>query len=141
MSADTLLSRLKGVKCTGPGRWLAQCSAHADKRPSLSVRELDNGRTLVKCWADCAVADVLAAVGLGWDAIMPPRAIGHHVKRERRPFSAHDVLMALETELTIASVTLLDIGHGRALSAVDRERALLASQRIRAAAEMAVSHD
>ena len=44
MSADVLLSILEGVKRTGPGRWMARCPAHGDKSPSLSIRELDDGR-------------------------------------------------------------------------------------------------
>ncbi|MSQ55589.1 MAG: DNA primase, partial [Betaproteobacteria bacterium] len=34
MTATTLLDRLDGVRATGPGRWIAQCPAHPDKRPS-----------------------------------------------------------------------------------------------------------
>lgn len=131
MSADLLLSKLEGVRRTGPGRWVARCSAHPDKNPSLNVREVEDGRVLVKCFAECDVESILSAVGLGWDAIMPPRAIDHHVKRERRPFNAHDVLVALETELTIASLAMLDIGKGKMPSDAERERLLLASRRIR----------
>jgi hypothetical protein len=39
-----LLDRLQGVKRTGPSRWIARCPAHEDRRPSLAVRELDDGR-------------------------------------------------------------------------------------------------
>jgi hypothetical protein len=140
MSADTLLSKLDGVRCTGPGRWLARCAGHVDRSPSLSIRELDDGRVLVKCFAEYDVESILSAVGLGWDAIMPPRAIGHHVTRERRPFNAHDVLVALETELTIASVATLDIAKEKMPSEVERERLLLASRRIRSAIEMATEN-
>lgn len=84
MTADAMLSHLDGVKRTGPGRWLARCPAHSDKSPSLSLRECDDGRLLVHCFAECDVESILAAVGLGWDAVMPPRAIGEF-KRERQP--------------------------------------------------------
>ncbi len=47
MSADRLLSALDGVKRIGVDRWLTRCPAHDDRRPSLSVRELDDGRLLV----------------------------------------------------------------------------------------------
>lgn len=140
MSADQLLSRFDGVRRTGPDRWLAKCPAHDDKKPSLAVRELDDGRILLHCFAGCAVEDVLAAVGLGWDSIMPPRAVGDHVKRERRPFNAHDVLAALETELTIATLVVLDIGNGKMPTGAERERLLLASRRIQSAIELAVDH-
>ena len=140
MSTATLLTRLDAVKRTGAGRWIARCSAHADNSPSLAIREIDDGRILLHCFAGCEVEAILTAIGLGWDAIMPPRATDNHVKRERRPFNAHDVLTALNTELTIVSLSALDIGKGKALSDIDRERALLASRRIRTAIELAVEH-
>src|SRR5689334_17687260 len=98
MSADTLLTRLKGVRSTGRARWLARCPAHADRSPSLSIRELDDGVTLVKCFAECPAADVLAAIGLDFDALYPPRAVGHHRPPERRPFHPEDILRAVAHE-------------------------------------------
>jgi hypothetical protein len=71
MSADTLLSRLDGVKKTGPDRWLARCPAHEDRRASLSIREVDDGRTLVHCFALCRPEEVLAALGMDWSALPP----------------------------------------------------------------------
>jgi hypothetical protein len=61
MTIDDLLSRLEGVRRTGRG-WKAQCPAHSDNDPSLSVREGDKG-ILLKCWAGCSYAEVLAAIG------------------------------------------------------------------------------
>ena len=51
MGVDMLLSKLDGVKRTGPGRWLAKCPAHEDRRASLAIREGDVGKTLVHCFA------------------------------------------------------------------------------------------
>jgi hypothetical protein len=48
----------------GDGIWA--CPAHEDRSPSLSVREGDDGRVLVHCFAGCATHDVIAAVGLRW---------------------------------------------------------------------------
>ena len=58
MSAEILLSKLDKVKRTGAGRWLACCPAHADKGPSLSLRETDDGRVLVYCFAGCSAVDI-----------------------------------------------------------------------------------
>ena len=102
MIADTLLSRLDGVRQTGADRWLALCPAHDDKRPSLSVREIDD-RLLVHCWAGCSVQDVIVAVGLTFDALYSERTT-HRCKPDRRPFPAADVLRALEYDALIAAV-------------------------------------
>lgn len=45
------------------GRARAQCPAHDDTRPSLSVSQID-GSALVYCHAGCETVDVLAAVSL-----------------------------------------------------------------------------
>jgi hypothetical protein len=132
MTADTLLARLDGVKRTGVDRWLARCPAHDDKRPSLSVREIDGERTLVHCWAGCAVGDVLAAVGLTLEALYPERP-SQYGKPERRPFPAADVLRAVEWETLIAAVAASYLGNGGHLTDCDRKRLFLAASRLTAA--------
>jgi hypothetical protein len=62
MNCEEVLSRLQGVKRNGAG-WVALCPAHADRNPSLSIRE-ENGKVLVKCMAGCATESVLETVGL-----------------------------------------------------------------------------
>jgi putative DNA primase/helicase len=64
-NASTLLARLAGVRQTGAGRWIAKCPAHADRTPSVSIRDAD-GTTLIFCHAGCDAESVLAAVDLGW---------------------------------------------------------------------------
>ncbi len=83
MTAAALLAKLDGVRSTGRGRWMARCPAHDDGRPSLSVREIDDGRVLVHDFAGCAVADVLNAVGLEVSDLFPDRASDHRGHRER----------------------------------------------------------
>lgn len=136
MSADTLLDRLECVKKT-PNGWAARCPAHDDKGPSLSVRELDDGRVLVHCFAGCDVHQIVGAVGLQITDLFPPRETSHHYPRERRPFPAADVLRAIGFEVLVvmtAGAALLD---SKPFSQADRERLGLAVGRIRAAAKYA----
>ncbi len=135
MSADTLLSQLARFKRTGNNRWLACCPAHSDKRPSLNVRELDDGRILVKCFAGCSVEEVLDAVGLEFDALFPERAIGDHIPRERRPFNSSDVLAALNFEINVASIILDRMVNDKDITAGDWLRFKTAADRIRSAKE------
>jgi hypothetical protein len=131
---DDLLSRLDKVRKTGPGRWIACCPAHDDKSPSLSIRELEDGRVLLHCHCGCSPADVLAAVGLEFADLFPPdsRAIGH-ANPERRPFPAADVLRALNREALVVAAAAGFLLEGRALSDEDRERLALAFERIQEA--------
>jgi len=63
MEINQVLKRLKGVKRTGRGQWLARCCVHDDRQPSLSVREL-NGRVLLHCFAGCDYESLKSALGL-----------------------------------------------------------------------------
>lgn len=137
MSADALLSSLAGgVRRTGEGRYLAKCPAHEDNSPSLSIREMPDGRVLVHCFAQCPVEDVLAAVGLTFDALFPERPI-EQGKLMRRPFAAGDVLEALAGEVRIAAICSADLRAGKALSDGDHARLMLAATRIEAGRTLA----
>lgn len=65
---DRLLDRLRDqghqVNVTGNGQAKAQCPAHDDSKPSLSVTRLEQ-RTLVYCHAGCETVAVLTALELG----------------------------------------------------------------------------
>lgn len=130
MSADTLLSRLDKVKRTGPDKWVARCPAHEDRGPSLAVRELEDGRVLVHCFAGCGVDEVMGAVGLEMSDLFPPRPLHDGHKRERRPFSADDALRCLDFEATLVLVAAQDVLAGKPLSGADRDRLAVAVERI-----------
>lgn len=130
MGADRLLSRLDGVRQTGPGRWIAKCPAHADKRASLSIRELEDGRILVHDFAQCSAHEVLSAAGLDMTDLFPEREI-QHGRPERRPFPASDILRCLGFEGLVVAAAGAAMLAGEPVSGVDRERLMLAVSRIR----------
>lgn len=139
MTAETLLSRLDRVKRTGPNKWHARCPAHDDRGPSLSIRELDDGRVLLHCFAGCGVPEVVAAVGLTVGDLFPERIETRHdgkASRERQPFSAMDALRALDFEATIVYLCAETLARGETLSDADRARLTLATGRISAAMEV-----
>lgn len=62
---DTLRAQGKSVKDAGTDRYMAQCPAHDDTEPSLSIALRRNGDgALIKCHAGCEPSDIVAA--LGW---------------------------------------------------------------------------
>ena len=66
LAFDRLLAALdtRGYKVTGSDRQRkAQCPAHDDHNPSLSVTGIE-GQALVYCHAGCDTADVMAALGM-----------------------------------------------------------------------------
>ncbi len=137
MSADALLSRLDGVKQTGPDRWIGRCLAHDDRSPSLAVRELDDGRVLIHCFAGCGVNEILGAAGLDFHALFPVEPVGHG-KRVCRPFSPLQVLHCVAFEATLAAVAASNIARGVLMSEEDRQRLHTAAGRINHALEVAL---
>lgn len=134
--AGSFLSRLDKVKRTGAGRYQARCPAHDDRGPSLSIRELDDGRVLVHCFAGCDVHSVLASVGLDISALFPEREI-QHGRPERRPFPAADVLRCVAFEALVVTVAGVGLLSGHPFTDVDRDRLALAVGRIHAALDAA----
>lgn len=73
---ETVLEGLQGVRENGAGL-KALCPAHDDTNPSLSVKEGDDGRVLLKCFAGCDAGAIVAAMGLDMAALFPPSPNGH----------------------------------------------------------------
>lgn len=134
MSIDTLLSRLERVKATGDGRWVALCPAHDDRSPSLSVRELDDGRVLAHCFGGCGVDSVLRAVGLEMDALFPENVVAH-ARPTRNPWSARDLIHLLHRESLVVLVAACDEIEGKSVSHETINRVMKARNRIAAIAE------
>ena len=144
MNLDTLIARLDGVKETGPGKYLSRCPAHDDRSPSLAIKDGDDGRILVHCFAGCETEDVLSAIGLTFSDVMPER-IGsdHSYKPVRNRISPRDALATLDHESLVVAIIGADIlDHkevdestwGRLAAAVQRinsTRAMCAPARMR----------
>jgi 5S rRNA maturation endonuclease (ribonuclease M5) len=74
MPIEKLLSRLN-AKRSGEG-YIANCPAHEDRKPSLSINEGRDGRVLLHCHAGCSTDDVLAAAGLTKRDLFPQSTHG-----------------------------------------------------------------
>jgi hypothetical protein len=137
MSVQALLDRLEGVKRTGPGRWVARCPVHSDRRPSLSVRELDDGRVLLHDFAGCSAEEILAAAGLQFEDLFPERRSDERPPRIKKPWRAQDLVAAMRFEIDVGMVILSAVARGEPISDADRKRAGECAQRFaRFAAEL-----
>lgn len=129
---DAVLQQLHKVRKSGPASWSARCPAHDDSGPSLAIRETDDGRVLMHCFAGCSVHNVLAAIGMDIGDLFPakPQSPGAGSPRERRPWRASDLLRLASHESTVALLVAADIAAGRRVSDADRKRLLEASARL-----------
>ena len=141
MTADILISRLEGVIKSGSG-WRARCPAHDGKSTSLAITEGDNGAVLVHCFAGCAVHDVLAAVGLELADLFPERIKDTSPETRRAARESFKrcgwtaALGVLARESAVIEVAGHDLAAGKALSATDHDRLLVACDRIHGARGM-----
>jgi hypothetical protein len=133
---ENLLSRLEGLKARGPDRWIARCPAHADRSPSLTIRDLGDGRILLHCFAGCEVLHVLQAIGLDFADLYPERLPGHVHRGIAKPFSSLDALRCLTQESAVIAFAASDIVAGKTLTDTDLERVATAAGRIASALEI-----
>lgn len=127
-AAQRLLDRLTLVRQSAPGRWMARCPAHEDGRASLSIRETDDGRVLIHCFAACANGDVLAAVGLRMSDLFD-KPIAQHLPPIRGGFSARELLELNAHEATVAALLVCD-AQTRTLTAEESARLVQAAARL-----------
>ena len=131
---EQLLGRLERVKGRN-GSWTARCPAHDDKGPSLAIRETDDGRILLHCFAGCPVDSVVGAIGMDMTDLFPPDEKRRDYPVEGKPrlkpaFYASDLIRILAFEALGVSICAHDIRKGKKLSDDDNERLKVAQQRI-----------
>lgn len=128
MSAAAIIDRLQKVKRTAPGRWIARCPAHEDKSPSLSIRELDDGRVLINCFAGCGAIDVLDSLGLEWGALFPEDRRELPQSSSRIP--ARDLLEIISAETSVVAMAAADMLEHKSINETDWQRLTQAAARI-----------
>ena len=134
MTVDAVLSQCDLVRETGPGKFIARCPAHDDRSPSLAIRECDDGRVLLHCFAGCEVESVLTAVGLDFGDLYPDKPdAGHSHKPVRQRFDARQVLATLDHESLVVSIIGADFLEQKEIDDETWSRLGIAVHRINAA--------
>jgi hypothetical protein len=131
-TAEAILSRLDKVRQTAANRWMARCPAHEDGSPSLSIRELPDGRTLVHCFAGCASEDILGAVSLAWKDLQPATYTGKSsgAPAWTQKFSPLDLLQIVSEEVTVVAIVASDMLAQKTISEDSWKRLASAAGRI-----------
>lgn len=138
MSVDKLLNGLQKVKRTGNSSWMACCPAHDDRSPSLSIKDNGDGKVMLRCFAGCETIDVLGAIGLDWDDVMPPRQQPERiqtVKPVKHTIYATDAIEIIRKEAQIIVMAAIDITKGVKINEPEMERIKTAMTRINTALE------
>jgi len=142
MSIENILPLLHKVRRTQRGRWQACCPAHEDKGPSLALRELDDGRVLLHCFAGCAAGDIVGALGLELGDLFPPPSGPQGQRRERQPFGPLEALRCVGYEALLVLISAANLLAGLPFSEGEMDRLALAVGRIQGALEtVGVRHE
>lgn len=115
------LENLRKFRAIGGGKYQACCPAHDDKGPSLAIREMDDGRILLHCFAGCEVPSILDACGMTFADIMPLTQ-SHHLRPVKAPFPASQGIQTLWLEAMIVIDCARQVHAGKRLSKPDRDR-------------------
>ncbi len=124
-----LLSRLDKVKRRrldndGNRKWLALCPAHDDRTPSLSIKQLNDGKILIHCFSGCSVEQIVSAVDLTIADLMPDQTIIRRKNDRRRltRFKRSDLFDKLVFESTILYIAIAALLRNETLSETDLNR-------------------
>lgn len=121
MSAHDIVNRLEFYREVREGEWMARCPAHDDRGPSLSIKDVGDGRTLIHCFAGCGAVDVLDAIGMDMTDLYPPS------DREYRP--VHQQRERSLDELVV-EIAMADLREGKTLNEDDKQRCREALERL-----------
>lgn len=136
--AEILAQRLDWCRRFGEG-YRAKCPACGDKRGALSFRDGDKC-LLIHCFRGCMPETVLAAAGLRWADVQPPRTWPLNAEESRvqrkaiREIGWSAALETIALESKVVQIAARHIHEKWFLSAEDLTRLEVATSRIDGAA-------
>lgn len=115
-----LLDKLVGTRRIGVNRWVTKCPAHEDRSPSLSVKELNDGRILLHCFAGCDIHSIVSSIGFELSDLYPDsHKIGHVNPQEPTLVPLHKIINVLSAKLTVILCAAQTLTLGNPLSNED----------------------
>ena len=126
---NDILTKVEKVRRTGEGKWLALCTAHDDRSPSLAIKETDDGKILLHCFAGCSVHEIVESMGLTLADLMPDNQT--YKKGSKPPkFNKYELFDRVVFESTILLLAIRRLLSNKPLSDDDRARVLKAENTI-----------
>ena len=94
----------------------------------MGIKQGDEGRILLNCFAGCDIKSILDASGLQWKDILPENKL---YQSEKQGFNPYAVLKMLRDEVLIIGLASSSIKKGKPLSDTDHDRLLKAVGNVR----------
>jgi hypothetical protein len=99
----------------------------------LAVKQAEDGRVLLHCFAGCDVHSVVKAVGLEIGDLFPPKRREYPIEGKpaaKTAFYASDLMRIIGFEALVVQIVAFDIANNKPISEETRERMLTAYERI-----------
>lgn len=132
----SILSHFNKVRATSKsGSYNCLCPAHDDSSASLSIKICEDGRVLIHCFAGCDIQNILGAVGLTLDDIVPQRIdLLKPIGKAYNPFA---ILKNMKDEALFVYMCANHIERGERLETSDKEKLLDTITKLKEAYEYA----
>ena len=138
---ELILSRLEGVRQVAPNKWIARSPTRRDRTPSLSIRELDDGRVLVHDFGGASVDEILSAIGLSVIDLIPEHLRHKNANalpvEERRRWAAEQVIAGIGHHVVLVAILAAQVREGLTPSDDDMAALLEADKAINEALRVA----
>ena len=110
---ELLKTRLKKMRHRGHGKYTAQCPAHQDRGPSLSIKETDDGMILLHCFAGCDIEQICRAIDLKISDLFPPKEFIESRKFDKKPRKNYKkcLFLAEKNSLLVAALAGKIMAH------------------------------
>ena len=139
---DLMLDRLESARPYGEG-YRADCPNGHRSRGSLSIRQGEDGRVLLHCFAGCSALEVIRGLGLELaDLFEHPDTVNmtpEDLKHRKRAIKATQWKAALDflpKEIFIVQIAAVQLGKDEPLNTEDHIRLELAGERLTSAREV-----
>jgi len=131
-----ILSHFDKVRSTSKSNsYNCLCPAHDDRNASLSIKIAEDGRVLIHCFAGCDIQNILSAVGLTLDDIIPERI--DMLKPTGKAFNPYAILKSIKDDALFVYMCASHIEKGEQLEETDKEKLLQTVQKLREAYDYA----
>jgi hypothetical protein len=132
----SILSHFNKVRATSKsGSYNCLCPAHDDSSASLSIKICEDGRVLIHCFAGCDIQNILGAVGLSLDDIVPQRIdLLKPIGKAYNPFA---ILKNMKDEALFVYMCASHIEQGEKLETSDKQKLLDTITKLKEAYEYA----
>ena len=127
MNINTFLNHLDKVRKNGSDKWMACCPGHDDKSPSLAIKEGNDGKIILHCFAGCPTESIVSALNLEMSDLFAQKL---SIVKNPSQIPRRKLETALIHELMVLNIAINSRHERHPIHADDKDREQLSVKRI-----------